>query len=80
MADDTEPDDLDRRIERARKRMDAARTELMAGISEALRLGRTPARIGRYSHGSAPYIKKIRDPEAGGESSQRRAQTGRRFP
>ena len=59
MADDTEPDDLDRRIERARKRMDAARSELMAGISEALRLGRTPARIARYSHWSAPYIKKL---------------------
>ena len=61
MADADEPDDLDRRIERARKRMDAARRDLMAGIGEALELKRTPARIARWSHWSPDYIKKIRD-------------------
>jgi hypothetical protein len=64
MADTTEPDDLDRRIERARKKMDAGRSELMAGIREALEIRRTPTRIGRYAHWSPEYIKKIRDGKA----------------
>lgn len=61
MTDELEPDDLDRRIERARKRMDSARADLMSGIHEALEQGRPFARIGRYAHWSAEYIKKIRD-------------------
>jgi hypothetical protein len=64
MADDLEPDDLDRRIERARKRMDTARSDLMGGIREALERKRSPTRIGRYAHWSPEYIKKIRDREA----------------
>ena len=64
MADTAEPDDLDRRIERARKKMDAGRSELMAGIDEALAIKRTPTRIGRYAHWSPEYIKKIRDRES----------------
>lgn len=61
MADADEPDELDVRIERARKRMDAARRDLMAGIHEALERGRSPARIARHSHWSPDYIKKIRE-------------------
>lgn len=64
MADNPEPDDLDRRIERARKKMDAGRDELMAGIRDALEIKRSPARIGRYAHWSPEYIKKIRDRES----------------
>lgn len=65
MDDVPEPDELDRRIERSRLKMDAARSELMTGIHEALGLGRTPARVGRYAHWSREYIKKIRDGRAG---------------
>jgi hypothetical protein len=65
MADDIEPDDLDKRIERARRRMDAARADLMTGIREALDLERTPTRIGRYAHWSPEYISKIRDGKTG---------------
>lgn len=61
MAENTEPDELDKRIERARTRMDAARAALMAGIREALAAGRTPSRIGRYAHWSRDQIVKIRD-------------------
>jgi hypothetical protein len=61
MADDVEPDELDKRIERARTRMDTGRAELMAGIREALAVGRTPSRIGRYAHWSRDQIVKIRD-------------------
>lgn len=61
MAEGTEPDELDRRIERARTRMDAARADLIAGIHEALGIGRTPTRIGRYAHWSRDQIVKIRD-------------------
>jgi hypothetical protein len=64
MAEGTEPDDLDKRIERARIRMDAARADLMAGIREALAAGRKPARIGRYAHWSRDQIVKIRNREA----------------
>ena len=59
MADRTEPDDLDRRIERARHKMDAGRSELMAAIHEALAIGRGPSRIGRYAHWSRDYVAKI---------------------
>ena len=64
MADDTEPDELDKRIERARKRMDDGRTDLLAGIREALAAGRAPSRIGRHARWSRDYIAKIRDGEA----------------
>jgi len=65
MAEGTEPDDLDKRIERARIRMDTARADLIAGIREALADGRKPARIGRYAHWSPDQIVKIRDRKAG---------------
>lgn len=61
MADENEPDDLDRRIERTRKRMDVARSDLMALIGEALDDGRSPTRVGRYAHWSDAYIKQIRE-------------------
>ena len=60
-----EPDDLDRKIERARKRMDAARTDLMAAIWEALNQKRNLTRIGRYAHWSREYIAQIRDGKVG---------------
>lgn len=63
--DDSEPDDLDRRIERARRRMDDARRDLMSGIEEALTVNRPTARVARYSHFSEQYIRKIRDGKAG---------------
>jgi hypothetical protein len=65
MADDTEPDDLDRRISRARSKMDAGRTDLLAAIREALAIGRQPSRIGRHAKWSRDYIAKIRDGKAG---------------
>lgn len=64
MADDIEPDELDKKIERARKRMDSGRAELLALIDEALAAGRGPARIGRYAHWSEQNIRKIRDSKA----------------
>jgi hypothetical protein len=66
MADDIEPDDLDRRIERARRKMDAGRADLLSAIREALERKRTPTRIGRYAHWSAVYITQIRDGERPG--------------
>ena len=64
MADTPEPDDLDRRIERARGKMDAGRADLMTAIREALADDRSPSRIGRYAHWSRDYISKIRDGKA----------------
>jgi hypothetical protein len=64
MADDTEPDELDEKIKRARKRMDAGRADLLAAIREALAAGRSPSRIGRYARWSRDYIAKIRDGKA----------------
>jgi hypothetical protein len=61
MDDDREPDDLDRRIERSRRRMDDARRDLMSGIREALAAQRLTARVARYSHFSEQYIRKLRD-------------------
>lgn len=61
MADADEPDDLDREIERARRKMDAGRRELMAGIHRAAALGRSNNRIARHSHWSPDYIKKLRE-------------------
>lgn len=65
MADATEPDDLDRRIERARNKMDAGRAELIAAIRDALAAGRKPSRIGRYARWSRDYITKIGSGNAG---------------
>ena len=59
MAHPPEPDDLDKRIARDRKRMDTARADLLAGIREALDLKRSPSRIGRYARWSRDYIAKI---------------------
>jgi hypothetical protein len=61
MDEGKEPDDLDRRIERARQRMDAGRRDLMSAIGDALAAKRTTARIARYAHFSEQYIRKIRD-------------------
>jgi hypothetical protein len=64
MADEQEPDDLDRRIARARHKMDTGRGELMTAIREALAIGRAPSRIGRHAKWSRDYIVKIRDGKA----------------
>ena len=69
---DIEPDDLDKRIDRARRRMDAARRDLMQGIDEALKVGRSPARIARYAKWSREYITQIRDGESGDTPPKRR--------
>lgn len=65
MADHGEPDELDKRIERARNKMDTGRSELMAAIREALAAGRGPSRIGRYARWSRDYVAKIRDGKVG---------------
>jgi hypothetical protein len=65
MADNTEPDDLDRRIAEARQKMDDGRAELLAAIREALRRRRPPSRIGRHARWSREYIAKIRDGKVG---------------
>lgn len=65
MAHPPEPDDLDKRIARARNRMDSARAELLAAIHDALAEKRSPSRIGRYARWSRDYIAKIRDGKAG---------------
>lgn len=64
MPDRDEPDELDRRIARARSRMDAARADLIALIREAAAAGRKPSRIGRHAKWSRDYIAKIRDGKA----------------
>lgn len=61
-----EPDDLDRKIDRARKRMDAGRADLLAAINEALEAKRSAIRIGRYARWSPEYIRQIRDGKVGG--------------
>lgn len=60
MADADEPDELDRKIKRARRKMDAGRKELMDGIAEAIALGRTNARISRQAEWSETRIKQLR--------------------
>jgi hypothetical protein len=61
MAETGEPDELDVKIERARKRLDAAHADLMAAIREALGIGRGPSRIARHAGWTKEYIAKIRD-------------------
>lgn len=61
MAEDREPDEVDRKIARARQKMDTGRAELLAAIREALAIGRAPSRIGRHARWSRDYIVKIRD-------------------
>lgn len=65
-----EPDDLDKRIERARARYDRAHADLMALIREALDAERGPSRIGRHASWSREYIAKIRDGKTGGRKAQ----------
>ena len=64
MADDIEPDEMDRRIASARRKMDAGRAELVELIREAAEAGRSPSRIGRYARWSRDYVAKIRDGKA----------------
>ena len=64
MAETPEPDELDRKVERARRKMDTGRDELIAAIREALAAGHGPSRIGRYARWSRDYITKIRDGKA----------------
>lgn len=64
MADTPEPDELDRRIDRARKKMDDGRAELLAAIRDALAIKRSPSRIGRHARWSRDYVAKIRDGKA----------------
>jgi hypothetical protein len=56
-----EPDDLDLKIERARKRLDTAHADLMSAIRDALGTGRGPSRIARHAGWTKEYIAKIRD-------------------
>ena len=63
-----EPDDLDRRLERARRQYDRAHAGLYAVIREALAAGRRPARIGRHTGWTREYIAKIRDGKTGGRT------------
>ena len=64
MSDEPEPDDLDRRVDRARKKMDDGRADLLAAIRDALEIKRSPSRIGRHAKWSRDYIAKIRDGKA----------------
>jgi len=64
MTDAAEPDELDLRMRRSRKRMDTARAELMADVSKAIGEGRGPSRIARYSGYTREYITKLRDRRA----------------
>lgn len=61
MAETGEPDELDLKIERARKRLDAAHADLMSAIREALGASRGPSRIARHAGWTKEYIAKIRD-------------------
>ena len=70
MADIGEPDELDLKIERARRRLDTAHTDLMEAIREALDGGRGPSRIARHAGWTKEYIAKIRDGKTGAKRSQ----------
>lgn len=61
MAETGEPDELDLKIERARRRLDTAHADLIAAIREALGGGRGPSRIARHAGWTKEYIAKIRD-------------------
>ena len=61
MTDAGEPDELDLKIERSRKRLDATHAELMSLIRESLERGRGPSRIARHAGWTKEYIAKIRD-------------------
>jgi len=60
-----EPDELDKRIERARRRYDRTHADLLAVIREALADGRRPSRIARHARWTREYIGKIRDGKTG---------------
>ena len=72
MTDAGEPDELDWRIQRARKRYDTARDHLMALIGEALDAGRGPSRIARHAGWTREYIAKIRDKAKAGQTGDQR--------
>ncbi len=61
MAEADEPDELDRKLEQARRRLDTAHADLMKLIREALSDGRGPSRIARHAGWTKEYIAKIRD-------------------
>jgi hypothetical protein len=67
MPEDKEPDELDLMLERARRKMDAGRDELLAGIRRSFEAGRKPTRIARHARWSERYIAKLRDGEAAPE-------------
>jgi hypothetical protein len=60
-----EPDELDRRLARARRQYDRAHTALLDTIREALAVGRRPSRIARHTRWTREYIAKIRDGKTG---------------
>ena len=64
MPDDREPDELDLMLERARRKFDAGRDELMTAIRRNFEAGRKPTRIARHAKWSERYIAKLRDGEA----------------
>jgi len=61
MVETGEPDELDLKIERARRRLDTAHGDLMEAIREALAADRGPSRIARHAGWTKEYIAKIRD-------------------
>lgn len=61
MREPGEPDELDLRLQRRRKKLDEAHAALMAEIREALAANRRPARIARWVEWTPAYIAKIRD-------------------
>jgi len=61
MPDAREPDELDLKLQRARRKLDAGRDELLVAIRENLDAGRKPTRIARYARWSERYIAKLRD-------------------
>lgn len=61
MPDAREPDELDLKLQRARRKLDAGRDELLAAIRENFEAGRKPTRIARHARWSERYIAKLRD-------------------
>lgn len=63
--DINEPNELDRRLARARDSYDRAYTELLATVREALQAGYGPSRVARHTRWTREYIAKIRDDRTG---------------
>jgi DNA-binding phage protein len=61
MTEADEPDELDQKIARARKRMDGGRADLLTAIREALEAGRGPSRIARHAGWTREFIAQIRN-------------------